>query len=262
MALDSNVAFVNTDGVSYPDNAAVNATGPTETDGTEFVKIMVDNYMFGPQQALLNYAGLSPNGISEEDGNSQTLESLQKAFSHPGELVTWFGNSDPGALGLRVLLLQGQGVLVANYPELTTAVYTGDGTNATAGAFFRADDAAGTIRNIAGAFLIMAEARGAVIRGLDDTALIDIDGAGTRLPGDFQDDAFQGHYHNFSQNGAPAAIYNLVSNAGSFGGITVGTTATGNTLGIHGPSTGIDGTPRTTDQTRMKNISAHLAIRY
>lgn len=72
----------------------------------------------------------------------------------------------------------------------------------------------------------------------------------------YQADQFQGHRHSFSQNGSPASIYNLVSNAGSFGGITVGTTATGNTLGIHNPSNDtVNGTPRTGLETRSKNIA-------
>ena len=63
MATDSNAAFVNTDNAPFPNNKSVNASGPTATDGTEFVKTMIDNYMFGPQLALLNYAGLIPDGV-------------------------------------------------------------------------------------------------------------------------------------------------------------------------------------------------------
>lgn len=158
MALDSNVAFINTDGSAFPDNKSVNASGPSATDGTEFVKLMIDNYMFGPQQALINHAGLIPDGISEADGASQELEALQKSFGYPGEAVDWYGDLDPAVIGMRVLLLEGQGILIANFQELATAVYVGDGNNATAPAFYKADDAAGTIRNIAGIYLILPDA--------------------------------------------------------------------------------------------------------
>lgn len=157
MALDPNAAFTYTNGAAFPDNKAINASGPTELDGTEFVKLMVDNFMFGRQQALLNYADITPNGLSEEDGDSQEIEAMQRSFGAPGEAVDWYGNADPSASGLRILLLEGQGILVADYPELTTAVYVGDGDNPTAPAFYRADDSAGTIRNIAGIYLILPD---------------------------------------------------------------------------------------------------------
>lgn len=160
MAIDSDVAFVNTNGVAFPNNEAVNATGPTATDGTEFVKNLIDNYMFGPQQALLDHAAIIPSGSVEAAGASQEIEAMQKSFGHPGESVNWYGDSDPAVLGMRVLLLHGQGVLIATYPELTAAVYVGDGNNASAPAFYKADDAAGTIRNTAGIYLILPDARG------------------------------------------------------------------------------------------------------
>ena len=159
MAVDSNVAFINTDGALFPNNEAVNATGPSTTDGTEFVKTMIDNDMFGPQQALLDYAGLVPSGVAEAAGASQELEAMQKSFSHPGEAVNWYGEDDPAVVGSRVLLLHGQGVQVSVYPELTAAVYVGDVDNPSAPAFYRADDAAGTIRNIVGVYLILPDAR-------------------------------------------------------------------------------------------------------
>jgi len=159
MALDSNVAFVNTNGAAFPNNEGVNASGPTAVDGTEFVKIMIDNYMFGPQQALLNHAGLIPDGIPEADGTSQEVDAMKKSFGYPGESVDWYGDLDPAVVGAKILLLHGQGVLIASYPELTTSVYVGDGNNPTAPAFYKADDAAGTIRNVGGVYLILPDAR-------------------------------------------------------------------------------------------------------
>lgn len=253
MAIDSNVAFVNTNGSAFPNNEAVNASGPSATDGTEFVKTMIDNYMFGPQQALLDYAGLTPNGTPESAGASQELDALKFSFGHPGESVDWYGQADPGTLGLRLLLLNGQGVLVASYPELTNAVYVGDGNNATAEAFFRADDAGGAVRNINGDFLILADARGRFKRALDTTGAIDPDGA-SRLVGDSQEDTMQGHHHDHAPSGA---------NSGGGAGIVSNYATANGQLKVFNPSSdGVNGVPRTGLETRAKNISIQAAIRY
>ena len=257
MAFDAQIVFTNTDGTPFPDTEGVNASGPLTIDGTEFVKAMVDNYMFGPQQALLNYAGLTPNGVSEEDGNSQELEAMQKSFGHPGELVGWFGNNDPASLGLRVLLMQGQGILVANYSELVAAAYIGDPDNGTSDSFFRADDAAGTIRNTGGNYMILPDARGLAIRGMDNTGLVDPDGA-TRLPGDSQLDAFQGHFHDIpTRKNATNSNENTITEGATDG--SPGTVVGG--AGVASIAGGFS-TPRVEDETRMVNLSAHLAVRY
>jgi hypothetical protein len=36
-------AFTNQDGNSFPDTASVNSSGPGTTDGTEFVKVFIDD---------------------------------------------------------------------------------------------------------------------------------------------------------------------------------------------------------------------------
>jgi hypothetical protein len=69
-------SFVNTNGVAFPNTAAVNSSGGGSTDGTEFIKAMVDD-LWGFQQGLLNYTGDTPNGNSEV-GASQQLASIQK----------------------------------------------------------------------------------------------------------------------------------------------------------------------------------------
>ncbi len=253
MALDAFVAFTNTNNVAFPDTEGVNASGPLTIDGTEFVKAMIDNYMFGPQQALLNYAGLIPNGLSEEDGNSQELEAMQKSFGHPGESVDWYGQSDPASIGLRLLLLNGQGVLVSNYADLTTAVYVGDGNNGAAESFYRADDAGGTIRNIGGNYLILPDARGRFKRALDTTGLIDPDGA-SRLTGDSQEDAFQGHWHQVYIFGNPGSEL-ITGSDGTASSLE-------NTRVKDAVTDTVNGTPRTAIETRSKNISVQAAIRY
>ena len=184
-------SFANTNGVVFPNTEAINATGSGATDGTEFVKIGID-HVWGWSQALLNYAGLTPNGIQEADGASQLLEATGKGFAvGPGLGVTWWLNDDPATTGHRVLLLNGQGILRANYAELDAAVYVGDASNTAVhgggGFYYRADNSDGTSPNIAGAYLILPETRGYALRGLDPSGGVDPGGA-SRFLGDVQGD--------------------------------------------------------------------------
>jgi hypothetical protein len=258
---DYAAAFTNFSG-AYPNILAINATGPSTTDGTEFVANMINDSMWGVWQMILNHAGLSPNGVLESNTASQIKEALWKGFGAPPGVVTqWHLDDDPGVSGHRCLLLNGQGILRANYVDLDAAVYVGDANNATVAAgggfYYRADDAAGTTPNIAGIYLILPETRGYVPRGLDIAATVDPGGA-SRFLGDPQLDAMQGHYHN------PLA--------GQFGLSYTGAGATptmSNTTGltanafIGSPLTdGVSGAPRTDTETRMTNFSTKFVIWY
>lgn len=246
-------AFVNTDGVVFPNTKAINSSGPSTIDGTEFVKIMVDDE-WGARQALLDYAGLTPDTVTEGPGASQALEAMMKGLAvGPGFGVTYWKDGDPATNGDRVLLLQGQGVLRASYTELDVAVYVGDPDNPTASAFYHADDAAGTIRNTTGVYLILPDLRGYVLRGLDTAASVDPDGASRDL-GHVQNDAFQGHHHAGtdaadSQSGAGAArlaAWNTADN------VIAGTAVTDT----------VNGTPRLSSESRMINIATNYGITY
>lgn len=260
MALDASVAFVNTNGAGFPNTESVNASGPTATDGTEFIKAMVDNYMFGPQQAILDYAGLTPDGLAEAAGASQVLEAMQKSFGHPGEGALWWGISDPALSGIRILLLKGQGVLVADYPELVAATYVGDGNNGAAEGFYRADDVAGTIRNTGGIYFILPDIRGYGLRALDDTGLIDTDGGAGRLPGSSQDDQFESHNHGGGNHSHTIPVHNTSPD-------TTGTniSAMQNAINATSPGTNNSGTIISTQggaETRMKNMGLNIGVRY
>lgn len=104
--------------------------------------------------------------------------------------VKFFGGETAPAGYLK---LNGAGILVASYPALTTAVYVGDANNATAQAFYRADNADGTSRNIAGAYLILRDARGEFFRAWDDGRGVD---AGRAL-GSWQDHMLEAHSHTY-----------------------------------------------------------------
>ena len=258
---DYAAVFTNFSG-AYPDTLAINASGPSATDGTEFIADMVNDSMWGVWQMILNRAGLSPNGVLESDSASQIKEALQKGFGAPVGVVTqWHIDDDPGTTGHRALFLNGQGVLIANYVDLDAAAYVGDGNNtavaAAGGGYYRADDAAGTIPNIAGVYLILPETRGYTPRGLDLAASVDPDGAG-RFLGDVQLDAFQGH---------EIEIFNGVTPGGALNGISASnrTTAVGTLM--DGLSTsiitdGVNGTPRTDSETRMTNYSTKFVVWY
>jgi hypothetical protein len=192
--LDPGVAYVNVSGV-FPNVVGVNASGPGATDGFEFVANFVNDNNLGIHQMILDRANISPNGVVESVANSQIKEALQKGFGgFPGKVHQWHVASDPGVTGHRALFLHGQGVLRANYPDLDADCYVGDANNAAVaaagGGYYRADDAAGTIPNIAGIYLILPETRGYAPRGLDPAATIDPQGA-TRFLGDNQVDAMQ-----------------------------------------------------------------------
>jgi hypothetical protein len=82
---DYLASFVNTNGVAFPNTAAVNSSGGGATDGTEFVKIMVDDD-WGFAQALLTYTDDTPSGNSETATVSQKLNSIKKIVSNMTEL--------------------------------------------------------------------------------------------------------------------------------------------------------------------------------
>jgi hypothetical protein len=257
--LDYAAAFTNKSGV-FPDILAINASGPSATDGTEFVSNMINDSMWGVWQMILNLAGLTPNGVLESDSASQIKEALRKAFTAaPGVVTQWHIDDDPGTSGHRALLLNGQGILRANYPDLDAAVYVGDANNAAVaaagGAYYRADDAAGTTPNTTGIYLILPETRGYAPRGLDTAASVDPDGA-TRKLGDSQLDAFQGHRMTSASGDLSRDAVLL-----GVGGNVVARWGAFTEFGFIGTD-GVNGTPRTDSESRMTNFSTKFVIWY
>lgn len=260
--IDISAVFAEYNGVSFPNFSGKNATGAGATDGTEFIAAMIDNWMWGWQQALFDYEGFTPNGVTEAAGASQMVDAINNMVP-PGMVLEWNINVDPATLGARYLLLNGQGVLRANYPLLDANVYVGDGNNAAVaaggGAYYRADDAAGTTPNIAGVYLILPESRGYTTRGLDAAASVDPQGA-SRFLGDTQVDAFQGHRMG------PLTILNSFKTVRA-GGTELpgagGSLVSNNDATTGDPVTdGVNGTPRTDSESRMTNRSTQFAIRY
>jgi len=74
---DYKTVFVNTDGANFPDTAGVNASGGGATDGTEFVKLFIDD-LWGVAQAIMDFAGYTPDAVQESATASQRLQAILK----------------------------------------------------------------------------------------------------------------------------------------------------------------------------------------
>ena len=259
--IDYLAVFANTNGLPFPGTLGVNASGPSATDGTEYVKAFIDD-IWGARQALMDEAGLTPDGVTEAPGTSQFVEALRLIGSGPGIGAEWLLNEDPGITGHRALFRYGQGVLIASYVALDAACYVGDANNAAVGAagggFYRASDAAGTTPDIAGPYLILPETRGMVPRGLDAAATIDPDGA-SRFLGDPQVDALQGHWHDVFTNGAQ--LQSEVNVQNGVAGVAPTTNITAALTEARTIKTDtVNGVPRISSETVMYNFSTKFIV--
>lgn len=198
----------------YPYGSAQNVTTPGDGTGTPFVADLVDDW-FGFQQELVQRAGITPSGVPDHAGDSDAFDALRRTCGYPGLIVACATFTDPTTLGLRLLELDGSGILIASYPDLVTACYIGDGNNADtdADAFYKSSDAAGTSRTTAGPYMILPDMRGKFLRGSDLSASVDPDAATRGYHGTNQDDLVGNHYH--------PVIYDLaVENALSYSATT------------------------------------------
>ena len=247
---------------SFPNYTGKNASGAGAIDGTPYIASFIDD-IWGRIQAIMDRAGLTPDGVTESVTNSQHIEALKKGFATgAGYIKPYCKAGTPLANGDRLLLLTGQGVLRANYTELDAAVYVGDGNNsavqAAGGKFYRATDAAGTMPSITGVYLILPDLRGSVLRGLDIAASIDPDGASRKL-GDFQRSAMWGHQHGYKfGSGTDVADSGIGFTGNSTGGLS---TALDKLVRNPTPD-GVNGTPITSSESRGANVSINFGITY
>jgi hypothetical protein len=264
----------NTSG-AFPNVVSVDASSPGAVDGTPFFTQFIDD-LWGARQHLLNRAGVTPSGATEQKNSSDAYEAQAKCFGHPGEIVAWTGvNSDPSALGIRLIPLVGQGLdLSLGYSDLLTAVYVGDPNNPTAVAYYRSSSPTGTPRSITGGYLILPDLRGYALRGLDLAAAVDPDGAGREL-GDTQDYAVMRHHHPVVEKNLSTTLmqWGLVTSpfaSGSFSATRVTNTGASDVLalsasGIAAKFAGInavDGINTNEFENRMANSAVHWCIRY
>jgi hypothetical protein len=260
-------SFTNTNGSAFPDTEAVNVSAPGAGDGTEFVALMVNN-VWGFQQALMDYAGLTPDGVQEAPGTAQFLEALAKGYGiGPGIGVIYWKNDTPAVHGDRVLLLQGQVITIADYAELVAVTYIGDPNNADADytGFFKTSDAGGTVRDTAGAYFVLPDTRGLSLKNIGDAVINARTKTGPAKLTELQEDQMQGHHHELY-----ALAWNgTVTSAGDMarlqtGGVagTHNTDSGGNEFVQDSATDGVNGTPRTGDATRDSVIGTNFGITY
>jgi hypothetical protein len=64
---------------TFPNTAGVNASGPSATDGTEYIAEGINDH-WGGKQDLMDRAGLTPDGVTEAVGTSQFMAALDILF--------------------------------------------------------------------------------------------------------------------------------------------------------------------------------------
>jgi len=277
----------NNNGLPFPDTKAVNASGPTATDGTELVRQVMDD-VWDAKQAELDFYNYPPNTLDNLpgiDGNgyprSQPLLAKYLNYGTPGTVIAlgWNAGTDPAVIAaatgcdVRLLFLNGQGInrTLDDYKLLDSLVYCGDTANPTADYFYHADDALGAVRNIAGDYLILPDTRGYFLRGLDSSGAVDPNRTG-EIVGSAQDDALQNITGSFEiKHIRGAATYDLYLNPqGAFGKIANGggTANAADEIGVSALNDvgtfDASGSPdaRTSTETRPKNIAIRHAIYY
>jgi len=202
----SNVSAPSSD---YPLGSARNVAVPGDGTGTPWAEDIV-NDIWGWQQELLDKAGITVVGVGNPDtvGASDYFDAMRKTAGYPGMVTAHCLQVDPATLGIRMLNMDGSGILIANYPDLVAATYVGDSNNSTIGslsdgAFYKATTAAGTTPNIAGPYFILPDVRGKFLRSYDPSEIEDPEGSGRHL-GDKQVYKVVEHAHAL-QNGLSTA---------------------------------------------------------
>ena len=254
--INYKTSFTNTDHTAFPNTLAVNVSVPGAGDGTEFVALMV-NDIWGRAQALLNYAGLTPDGVTEAPDTAQILKAIGKGFAvGPGLGVTYWKNGTPAANGDRVLLLQGQVIAAASYPLLCAAVYVGDASNPTAPAFYYTSDAGGTTRSTVNkTYMVLPDTRAVSLKGAGNQTISTRVKSGPAF-GAVQEDQMQGHYHQAYAGNATAGGSSIQITA------QIGTTALHSTTVQAATTDGTNGTPRTGLTTRDCTLGTNYGITY
>lgn len=179
------------------------------------------------------------NNLGLSNGAITNLTGAVMAFAMPIAPIGW-------------LECNGTAVLISSYITLANAIYCGDLNNSTAIWGYKcanqADPAAS--RSTSGQYIVIPDLRGEFIRGWDNSRGIDP----ARSLWSRQDDAFQGHWHNLNtvfmiQSGGTTPC--MSSNSGSYNDR------------VRSPvSDGVNGIPRTSFETRPRNIALMYCIKY
>jgi hypothetical protein len=180
------------------------------------------------------------------------LESLAGKLP-PGMMIEYVADGDPAVNGDRVILQQGQTVLIADYQNAFDKVYK----DQTTPAFFKCD-VDGT-PNASGLYFIMQDRRAVVPKGIGDQ---DINGRTKSGPSELsavEEDRVQGHWH-VANDEKPGSNRSNDTVGASDADTTNPLTSQGN---IGSPSTdGVNGTPRTGATTRENSIGTQWGLTY
>jgi hypothetical protein len=175
MKKKENIAGINVSG-TFPDTIAIDETVAGLLDGTQmFADWLTEDW--GWQQDVMDRANLTPSGNPDIAGASQISEAIRLSKGIPGEIMAYMGDVLPTLLTNppRVLPLQGDLILVADYQDLVDTCWIGSGTNATATGFYRTD-ATDTTRSNTGTHFRLPDMNGHFLRMVDETSLVDPDG--------------------------------------------------------------------------------------
>lgn len=183
------------------------------------------------------------------------IEQYLKTIVPIGTVVAFAGATVPEGW----LLCGGSPVSIATYPELSAAIGTvhGNGTQ----------NADGSASGFTGTHFNLPDYRGRLLRGVDGVAGNDPDklsrtasktGGNTgNAVGSVQADAMQGHWHN--------VVYHFGTNTAGIHGLTdtngTGLGSSGQVSSREAATDGVNGTPRTTSETRPKNANVNYIIR-
>ncbi len=192
---------------AYPYGLAQNITVASDGTGTPWEKVHV-NDLWGFHQSLLDAAGIVPTGNPDEVGASQYLDALRLVAGYPGLIQPMAINVDPATLGLRILLLRGDVLTSANYPELVAATYVGDSDNAAADGFYKTSDAGGTTPSTSGAYFVLPDFSGRFLRAIDVSGTLDPDA--DRVMADSQAATVVAHRHSVARFSS-SVFYGLLS---------------------------------------------------
>ena len=262
--IDYSATFTNFTG-TYPNIEAVNVSAPGAGDGTEFVAALV-NDIWGRAQALLDYAGLTPDGVQEAPDTAQILTALSKGYGiGPGIGVIYWKNGTPAANGDRVLLLQGQVIQISSYPLLAAAVYVGDANNGTAPAFYKTSDAGGTTRSTSGTYMVMPDTRAVSLKGVGNQTINTRVKTGPASVGSVIEDTFQDWQLGSTVSGSEYYGRTTLASQGTgtgYVGSVYSETVQGISAGLYPVSDGTHGTPRTSTQTQDCTIGTNFGITY
>jgi hypothetical protein len=203
---------------TFPTTTAVNASGPTAQDGTEYIKDVID-HIWGKDQAIMDAAGLTPDGVTESSAASQILEAIKIIAAPPvGTVFSYGATAEPTGYILANGQTMGQigsgatkeGDLYRDLYDLYWNEVKNNAALYTTSSALTSDANTDWLNNIT---IAVPDYR-AVVPMMKGTQTINTRTKGrlTNL-GEIQEDVFQNHYHNLNvaTGGVGGTLYPVIS---------------------------------------------------